>query len=209
VIDRPALAAVSGSRPTDRYLPQMQDVDPDHHVYPVGAPTPADIAQAQALVGNATGRALLETCQESDCRARARILRQDLARIGIRLDVHTFNSIQSSAPPGYDIVDGGWIVDEFDPVNMLGAMFAGAQSPYGTFDDPAWRRRLDAAARLPLPDRFGALASVELGLMRHAAPWAAYATVGTPAFFSGRLGCIRFSPVYAGPDVAGLCIQDG
>jgi hypothetical protein len=88
-------------------------------------------------------------------------------------------------------------------------MFAGAQSPYGTFDDPAWRRRLDAAARLPLPDRFGALASVELWLMRHAAPWAAYATVGTPAFFSGRLGCIRFSPVYAGPDVAGLCIQDG
>ncbi|HET7170186.1 MAG TPA: ABC transporter substrate-binding protein [Gaiellales bacterium] len=208
-IDRPALAAASGARPTDRYLPPMQGVDRDTHVYPVGTPTGGDIAKARALVGNATASALLETCQETDCRTRARILRQDLARIGIRLRVRTFNSVQGSAPPGYDIVDGGWIVDEFDPANMLDAAFASGQSPYGTFDDPTWRRRFDAAAALPPPRRFAALSDVELGLVRRAAPWAAYATMGTPAFFSGRLGCIRFSPVYPGPDIAGLCLDGG
>jgi len=198
---------VSGAQPTDRYLPRMQGVDPGRHVYPVGAPTAADIAKARTLVGNATASALLETCQETDCKARADILKQDLARIGIRLEVRTYNSIQSAAPPGYDIVDGAWIVDEFDPVNILDAMFANAQNPYATFDDPGWRARLDAAAALPPPARFAKLQQVELGLMRQAAPWAAYATIGTPAFFSGRLGCIRLSPVYTGPDIAGLCID--
>jgi ABC-type transport system substrate-binding protein len=207
VIDRPALAGVSGAQPTDRYLPPMQGVDPGTHVYPVGAPTAANIAKARALVGNATGRALLETCQQTDCKARAGILKQDLARIGIRLTVRTYNNVQSTAPPGYDIVDTAWLVDEFDPANLLDVAFAGGQGPYSTFDDPAWRARLDAAEALPLPARFARLQQVELGLMRQAAPWAAYATIGTPAFFSGRLGCIRLSPVYTGPDIAGLCID--
>ena len=207
VIDRPALAGVSGAQPTDRYLPPMQGVDPGTHVYPVGAPTAANIAKARALVGNATGHALLETCQQTDCKARAGILKQDLARIGIRLTVRTYNNVQSTAPPGYDIVDTAWLVDEFDPANLLDVAFAGGQGPYSTFDDPAWRARLDAAEALPLPARFARLQQVELGLMRQAAPWAAYATIGTPAFFSGRLGCIRLSPVYTGPDIAGLCID--
>ena len=119
------------------------------------------------------------------------------------------SALQTSAPPGYDMVDGAWIADEFDPVNILSTMFVGAQSPYGTFDDPVWRARLDAAAAAPPPARFAKLSDVELGLMRHAAPWAAYATVGAPAFFSGRLGCIRLSPVYTGPDIAGLCLDGG
>jgi hypothetical protein len=104
-------------------------------------------------------------------------------------------------------VDTAWLVDEFDPANLLDVAFAGGQGPYSTFDDPAWRARLDAAEALPLPARFARLQQVELGLMRQAAPWAAYATIGTPAFFSGRLGCIRLSPVYTGPDIAGLCID--
>ena len=105
-------------------------------------------------------------------------------------------------------MDGGWLVDEFDPVNVLG-IFASAQNPYGTFDDPRWRRRVDAAAALPPPARFRAFARLEFAFMRHAVPWAAYSTVGTPAFFSARLGCIRFSPVYSGPDIAGLCLNGG
>jgi class 3 adenylate cyclase/ABC-type transport system substrate-binding protein/streptogramin lyase len=207
-IDRPALAAVTGGRASDHYLPPMQRVRTAVHVYPVRAPTPGDIAKARALVGNASASALLATCQETRCRARAQILKQDLARIGIHLKVRTYNSVQSGPPPGYDLVDGGWLVDEFDPINVLG-IFAGAQNPQSTFDDPYWRRQVDAAASLPPPARFRAFARVELALMRDAAPWAAYATVGTPAFFSGRLGCIRFSPVYPGPDIAGLCLDGG
>jgi ABC-type oligopeptide transport system substrate-binding subunit len=207
-IDRPALAAVSGGQPTDHYLPPMQGVRTGVHVYPVRAPTAGDIAKARALVGNASATALLETCQETHCRARAQILKQDLARIGIHLRVRTYNNVQSAAPPGYDVVDGGWLVDEFDPINVLG-IFAGAQNPYSTFHDPRWRRQVDAAAALPPPARFAAFSRVELALMRHAAPWAAYAVVGTPAFFSARLGCIRFSPVYSGPDIAGLCLNGG
>jgi YVTN family beta-propeller protein len=207
-IDRPALAAVSGGQATDHYLPPMQRVRTGVHVYPVHAPTAGDIARARALVGHASANALLATCEETACEARARILKQDLARIGIHLRVREYNRVQEAPPPGYDVVDGGWLVDEFDPINVLG-IFAGAQNPDSTFDDPYWSRRVDAAATLPPPRRFDAFARVELALMRHAAPWAAYSTVGTPAFFSARLGCIRFSPVYSGPDVAALCINGG
>jgi peptide/nickel transport system substrate-binding protein len=207
-IDRPALAAVTGEQATDHYVPPMEGVLSGVHVYPVRTPTADDIAKARALVGNASGSALLATCQETRCTARAEILKQDLARIGIHLKVRTYNRVQSEPPPDYDMVDAGWLVDEFDPINVLG-IFAGAQNPDSTFDDPYWRRQVDAAAALPPPARFRAFARVELGLMRRAAPWAAYSTVGTPAFFSARLGCIRFSPVYTGPDIAGLCIDHG
>jgi hypothetical protein len=187
----------------------MQGVRTDVHVYPVGRPTAADVAKARALVGNGTAHALLATCQQPDCDARARILRQDLARIGVRLTVRTFNSVQATSAPRSDILDTGWYLDEYDPINVLGPIF-GAQSPYYTpFRDPHWRRRVEAAAALPPPARFHAFGGVELGLMRDAAPWAAYARASVPAFFSGRLGCIRFSPVYTGPDIAGLCLGDG
>jgi ABC-type transport system substrate-binding protein/class 3 adenylate cyclase/streptogramin lyase len=207
-IDRPALAAVAGEQPTDHYVPPMEGVLTGRHVYPVHAPTADDIAKARALVGNASASALLAVCQETRCTARAQILKQDLARIGIHLKVQTYNRAQSAPPPGADIVDGGWIVDEFDPINILG-LLAGSQNPDSTFDDPYWRRQVDAAAALPPPARFRAFGRVELKLMRRAAPWAAYSIVGTPAFFSARLGCIRFSPVYAAPDIAGLCINGG
>ncbi|HYX85905.1 MAG TPA: ABC transporter substrate-binding protein [Gaiellales bacterium] len=207
VLDRPALAAGGGGPPTDHYLPPMPGVRTNVHVYPVGRPTAADIAKARALVGHRTTHALLETCLQPDCDARARILKRDLARIGVRLTVRSFNSVQATSAPRSDILDTGWFLDEYDPINVLGPIFD-TQSPYyAPFQDPHWRRRVEAAAALPPPARFRAFGGVELGLMRHAAPWAAYTRAAVPAFFSARLGCIRFSPVYSGPDIAGLCIN--
>jgi ABC-type oligopeptide transport system substrate-binding subunit len=187
----------------------MQGVRSHLHVYPVGVPTAADIARARTLVGKRTAHAVLYTCQTTACTARARLLVQELARIGLRLRVHPYNSYQQTAPASaYDFLDTGWLVDEYDPINVFNAMFAGPNNPYGNgFDDPTWRRRVERAAALPAPARFAAFGRVELGIMRTAAPWASYSQAGTPAFFSARLGCVRFSPAYSSVDLAGLCIR--
>jgi ABC-type transport system substrate-binding protein/class 3 adenylate cyclase/tRNA A-37 threonylcarbamoyl transferase component Bud32 len=203
-IDRPALAAVTGSLPTDHYVPPtLPGVDPDH-VYPTATPTAADLARARALTGGRHATAVLSTCDRPDCTERARILQDNLAAIGIRLRVH-----QADNPygyQGYDIADVMWGVDEFDPKNVLEFDLFSPDDP--NFRDADWQARVEAADRLGVPQRFAAFARLELQLMQQAAPWAAYAQSADPAFYSVRLGCVHASPVYPGPDLAALCLND-
>ena len=203
-IDRPALAAVTGGIPTDHYVPPTLPGVDKRHVYPTSQPTSADLARARALTGGGKVTAILSTCDRPECIERGRILQSDLAAIGIRLRVHQADDPYANQP--YDILDAGWLADEMDPKNVLivGLFDQGDNN----FQSPVWQSRLEAADRLGVPQRYARFAKVELQLMRQAVPWAAYAQVADPAFFSARLGCVRFSPVYYGPDLAGLCLND-
>jgi hypothetical protein len=45
--------------------------------------------------------------------------------------------------------------------------------------------------------------------VRRLAPWVVLDQRADPAFFSARLGCIRFPPAYLGIDLAALCLRGG
>ena len=128
-IDRPALAAIDDAAPTDEPAGEIR-VLAGTHVYPVGAPTAADLAKAQALLDHRRLHAILDTCARTDCAARATLLTTDLARIGIRLTAHKFEN-QYGPSSGYDLIDTGWLTDEYDPIDVFGgAMFSDpARSP--------------------------------------------------------------------------------
>jgi hypothetical protein len=63
-----------------------------------------------------------------------------------------------------------------------------------------------AAERLSGPRRYLAFGKLDADLVRNAAPWAAYLNLPQIDFFSARMGCQVFQPVYA-MDLAALCIR--
>ena len=76
---------------------------------------------------------------------------------------------------------------------------------FAHFDDPAYNRRLDAAARLTGPARYTAYAKLDADLARNAAPMAALGVWPNRDLFSARIGCQKYQPLY-GIDLAALCV---
>jgi hypothetical protein len=74
------------------------------------------------------------------------------------------------------------------------------------FDEPAFDRQVAAAAKLSGPRRYRVYSRLALELERDLAPAAAFATDASRDFFSARIGCQLYQPVY-GIDLAALCIR--
>jgi ABC-type oligopeptide transport system substrate-binding subunit len=112
------------------------------------------------------------------------------------------------ATPGepFDLAYIGWIPDYPDPAAMLSSMLED-RSVSPSLDDPAYQRRLAAAARLSGPDRYLTYAKLDADLARNAAPLIAYGNQSSHDFFSARIGCQTYG-VY-GIDPAAICIRRG
>ena len=74
------------------------------------------------------------------------------------------------------------------------------------FNDPAFDRQLHAAAALSGARRYRTYRQLDLELERDLAPAAAFATTASRDFFSARMGCQLYQPVY-GIDLAALCLR--
>jgi YVTN family beta-propeller protein len=211
-LDRRALAALGGGfqtlpeLPADHYLPPGMAGYRDARAYPA---TP-DLPRARTLARGRRGRtAVLYTCDANGCPEQAQIVRRDLAAIGLRVDIHTLPLATLFAREGrpgepFDLAYTGWLPDYLDPSAMLEPLLEDA-SIAPTFDDPGWRRRLAAAARLSGPQRYLAYGRLDLDLARDAAPLAAFGNEAEPDFFSARIGCQAYGP--DGIDLTTLCLR--
>jgi ABC-type transport system substrate-binding protein/class 3 adenylate cyclase len=199
--------------PLDHYLPPGMPGSRPAHIYPLHP----DLAKARRLAAGHGGHAVLYTCERTDCVQRAQLVKQDLRPIGIDVEIKQFAQPgQKASTQGepYDILaDIGWVADFADPWVTLNPMFDGtlikAQGNFGSFsyfNDPAFNRRLKAAAKLTGPERYRAYGQLDLDLARKAAPIVAYSTIASRDFFSARIGCQIYQPVY-GIDLAALCIR--
>jgi peptide/nickel transport system substrate-binding protein len=212
-IDRTRLARLGDSflalpeHPTDHYLPPGTPGYRNVQIYPL---TP-DVAKARRLAREHTGATVvLYTCTVTPCAEQAQIVKTDLAAIGLRVEVKTlpFDALYSKlATPGepFDIAWAGWLPDWLDPAAMLNVLLeSGTVAP--TFDDPTWRRRLAAAAKLTGAERYLTYARLDADLARNAAPLVAFGNLSSHDFFSARIGCQVFQPAY-GMDLGALCIR--
>jgi YVTN family beta-propeller protein len=211
-VDRAALARLGtgGSplpdSPTDHYLPPGVPGHRDTRVYPA---TP-DLPKAKRLAKGRSGAvAVLYTCQVAPCEQQAQIIKTNLAAIGIRVEVKALPSAKlfgKVAKPGepFDMTYVSWLADYPDPGGFLNVLLtSGTVIP--TFDDPAYRARLAAAARLTGTKRYLTYARLDADLARHAAPWIAFGNAASHELFSARMGC-QVHGVY-GMDLAALCIR--
>jgi YVTN family beta-propeller protein len=213
-IDRRALARLGDvfqplpARPTSHYLPPGIPGFRDAHVYP----TTPDVVKARELVrqAHAGGRtAVLYTCDAFPCPQQAQIVKTDLAKIDLRVQIQRLPSATLFAreqTPGkaFDLAWDGWISDYLDPQAMLTSILEDS-SVGPTFNDPAYRRKLAMAARLSGPERYLTYGELDLDLARNAAPLAAFGNLTDNDFFSARIGC-QADGVY-GMDLAALCLR--
>jgi peptide/nickel transport system substrate-binding protein len=193
------------AKPTDHYLPPGMPGFRDAHVYPM---TP-DVVKARSLARGGGRTAVLYTCNFSPCPEQAQIVKTDLAAIGLRVQIKTFaedKMFTREATPGepFDLAWEGWLPDYFDPESMLNSILADS-SVGPTFDDPAYRRKLAAAARLSGPERYLTYGRLDLELARDAAPRAAFDNLTDRDFYSARIACQTYG--INGMDLAALCIK--
>jgi YVTN family beta-propeller protein len=213
-IDRRALAATPGlpstARPTDQYLPPGIPGFEDAAIYPLGGP---DLATARRLAGRGRREAILYTCSNPNCARNGETLKQNLAAIGIELDVRRLPvpallSLPRDPRASYDLIMQGWIADLPDPSNFIDSLFAaGSEFRAPTVSiGSALEARIAAAARLTGERRLRAYARLDRDLAAGPAPVAAFANGTVRHFFSARVGCQFEHPIY-GIDLAALCIR--
>jgi hypothetical protein len=99
-----------------------------------------------------------------------------------------------------------------DPSNILNYLFDGrsiratANSNTFYFDDPAYNRKLAAAAAARRPAALRRIPRRSSDLLRNAAPAAPLFNFAESEFFSARIGCQVYQPVYQ-IDLAALCLK--
>jgi hypothetical protein len=67
---------------------------------------------------------------------------------------------------------------------------------------------LDRLARLDRRTRITATEQFEFNLLRTNPPAAAFGTPTIPEFFSARVGCKAFQPLFFGVDLSRVCLRD-
>jgi YVTN family beta-propeller protein len=210
-IDRTALARIGNpwfplpADPTDHYLPPGIPGHVNGHTYPLVP----DLTKARRIArGHAGATAVLYTCNRRACTEQAQIIKNDLAAIDVRVVVKAFGDelFTRLATPGepFDIAYVGWGADYPDPQGVLDPLVENS-SILPPLDDPSYRAKLRAAARLSGPERYLGYARLDRDLARNAAPLVAYDNPSSHELFSARMGCQTYG--FYGIDLAALCIK--
>ena len=214
-LDRKAIAAVYGSsaQPTDQYLQAGILGFRDTQIYPL---TP-DLAKAKRLARGLGGHAVLYTGNDAARREVAQLIQAELAPIGITVEIKAmpigmvYDHAGRRGEP-FDMALDAWLPNYTDPADLLNHLFDGrsirakGNSNHSYFDDPVYNRKLAAAARLTGPRRYASYQALETDLLRNAAPAAPLVNFEQPMFFSARIGCEIYQPIY-GIDLAALCLK--
>jgi ABC-type transport system substrate-binding protein len=209
-IDRRALRALAGvfsTRTTDQYLPVAAPGFHDVAIYP----SRPDLKRARALAQGhlRSGKAVMYSLCLGAADERAQVVQYDLRQIGVDVEIKCFPNLgvlQAKLGTRGEPFDLG------DSATGVPMAYADAYATFKDFDgrdlrevnntnysylnDPAFNRRLDAAARLTGRARERAFGELDVWLARNVAPMAAYANAANPAFFAERVGCVTISPIY-------------
>jgi peptide/nickel transport system substrate-binding protein len=218
-INRKALLIQRGAyagRTTDQYLPPGLAAYKDEQIYPLEAP---DLAKAKELAGSKPrGTAILYTCNVSPCPEQAQIVQQNLKQIGIDVEIRQFTRATEITKTGtkgepFDIDGGaGWLADYADPFDFINVLLDGTNIQKANnvnisyFDDPTFNKRMREASLLTGTKRDEAYGQLDVDLARNAAPLAAWDNDNQRDFFSARVGCQIYQPIY-GMDLNALCMR--
>jgi DNA-binding SARP family transcriptional activator/ABC-type transport system substrate-binding protein/streptogramin lyase len=166
-------------------------------------PPQGDVARARRLVGGRRSRAVVYTWVDPPYTdAFNRLLRQQLAAIGTRMSlirIDQTKGFELSKARRADLIWGGLSANTPDAAAYLKPL---SHLP------PAYSNEIARIQLLFPPARERAAVSLVRRIERQSL-FAVYVTDAMPELVSRRLGCIIDHPVYAGIDLAALCIHHG
>jgi peptide/nickel transport system substrate-binding protein len=221
-IDREALVAQErrfsvslfdgGGEPIGDYIPPSSAGARDFHLYPLRP----DLKMAKRLAGHVHATAILYAASQPPWPQEAAIIGRDLRALGIAVEVKEFPVVEffqligrRGAP--WDLAVAGWALGSTDPADWLNlfdssTIVANNNNDLSYLDDPAYARKLHSIERLSGSKRYLAFSRLAYQLERDEAPAAAIATGTSQDFFSARIGCQLYQPVY-GIDLGALCLR--
>ena len=216
-VDRTTAAGAFFTDPTDQLISPAFPGFVDYALYPLSS-DPSDDATAQGLMQqahyNSSNRLPLIMIAPA-AGARRQIANDLVARLSniyIDLTVQTGSQAFVSNPANlnsWDLFGTGWIPDYLDGSDVLGPVLDLRQP--GNVDVGRWAplgndySGFDYAAGLdPGSGRDTAWVNLDRDLMTHEAPVIPLADFKNADFFSSRVGCQIYNPVY-GIDIGRLC----
>ena len=214
-VDRSALVRELGPHlavPADQYLQPRHLAFRNAHIYPFRP----DLRRAKALAKGKTrsGKAVFYTRDDPLGRSHGAIVKANLAKIGLRVDVRPFpiNALFELVNKRGEPFDIGWICwNGPGPADLnLHAYFDGRtldlpeHDNYSHFNSPVINRRLDEVSRLTGSAFNRAYADLDADLARDYAPAVAYAYMNERTLVSARTGCVVTNPYF---DLAAVCLR--
>jgi DNA-binding SARP family transcriptional activator/ABC-type transport system substrate-binding protein/streptogramin lyase len=164
-------------------------------------PLRADIGRARKLAGRRRSRAVVYTWDDPPYTdAFNRALREQLAAIGIRVSVLRIDQskgFELAKAQRADLIWGGLNANTADPAAYLQPL---------SYLPPEYSNELRRVEQLSSPRRERAAAALARRIDRQSM-FAVYALDAVPELVSRRLGCLVHHPVYAGVDLAALCVR--
>jgi peptide/nickel transport system substrate-binding protein len=220
-VDRAALQRASGgaavSRLTDQYLPSTIPGFRNARIYPLEGP---NLRKARALARGHTrgGKAVLYTFDAPLNLALAQIVKRNLARIGLDVQVKgipipAYGSRVTRRDEAFDIAFLPWFPDYLDPYSYLNVFFesrfvgAANFANFAHFTSPRYDRLLRRAAGLQGRARYRAYGELDVQLARDAAPLVAVDFLNDPTLVSKRVGCISKAAGHASFDLTSVCLN--
>ena len=214
-LDRPALAAVWGELPTDRYVPPAILPATGRSRYPLSGP---DVAAARRLAAGRRGTATLYYCGEAGNQRVAEIVRANLRPIGIRVRITPSLACLRGHDPKRDAADIALVSPSTLALDAAGFLalaggddekFGGEVLPRGWGRDDAFLRRLARADALPGAERDAAFAALQEEALEKDAPLAAFSSFVRPEYVAPRIGCRVLQGAYQFLDLGAACVRAG
>ncbi len=213
-IDRAALMRVGGVNaglPNDQILPPGIPGYRPRTIYR-NTPNPA---RARELLAGKKGTVVLYAGNDPISKSQAQIIRANLAAVGITVNVREFPFAVQIGKAGtkgepFDMNLIGWFADYPDPYDFINVLLYGKTISKANnvntayFDDPAFNRKMEQAARAAGAARDRAYAQLDLELTR-AAPFVVYGNQTTREFLSERIGCPMATSIAGGLNLVMLC----
>jgi peptide/nickel transport system substrate-binding protein len=201
VINRNAMVGLSGAyagAPTDQYLPK--GFPGYKELGAKGYPNTANVAKARQL---ASGHVRSGTWKyyyglASPGPQRMELVRSYLNQLGINIDPQGFRGFAIYDAAGkrnspHAFTTGGWCQDYSDPYDFINVLLYGGalqdenNNNLAYFNNSAYNKRMEKAAKLIGAKRLAAYGSLENDLVTKQGPWAAWNQPTNQFFFSNRV----------------------
>jgi ABC-type transport system substrate-binding protein len=216
-IDRKGMINLRGAfagHATDQLLPSNLRGFKNANIFPFRP----NLAQARKLAGGAKHNVTMYTTT-SPIGTNQGVLVQSLYKnIGLNVDVNRYGTSTMYKKCGtkseaVDICNVGWIADYPDPFDFMNVLLSGESihdsnnNNYSYFNNARYNRQMNSAAKLFGGKRFSTYGSLDVNIMKAAAPIVAWDNDNDREFISGKTGCYTNQPVYGLADLAVLCVK--